>query len=108
VVSNAGPGDPSAVARHTAAGATATETVPLGLAYPRDLVSLSHVALPFPPHDGVYGSAPDPADDFGVTLGRVAGRGEFGVMVVGLDFFARAMSNPFYAFVEERIAERIP
>jgi alpha-beta hydrolase superfamily lysophospholipase len=108
LVTNAGPGDYAAVARHTPAGATEATEEPLGLDYPRTIFSLGHVALPFPPHDGIYGTEPDPSDDFGVRIGATSGRGEAGVMVVGLDFFSRIMSNPFYDYLENRIAQRIP
>ena len=42
---------------------------PLGLTFRRDVFSLSHVALPFPLSDGLYGLEPDPAEDFGISLG---------------------------------------
>jgi hypothetical protein len=29
-------------------------------------------------------------------------------MVVGLDFFSRLMSNPFYPYLEARVIERMP
>ena len=38
--------------------------------------SLSHVALPFPLSDGLYGCDPDPTEDFGIRLGTLAARGE--------------------------------
>lgn len=58
VVGNAGPGDYAAVAETTPAGAMEPVRVDLGLAYPRDVFSLSHVALPFPMSDGLYGMTP--------------------------------------------------
>ena len=36
---------------------------------------MRNVALPFPPSDGLYGFAPDPAEDFGIRQGTVAARG---------------------------------
>ncbi len=91
----------------TAAGATADEIRATGLAYPRDIFSLSHVALPFPPTDGLYGLAPDPAEDFGARLGELSSRGETGVLVVGLDLFVRLTSNPFFPYVAQRIDQAI-
>jgi alpha-beta hydrolase superfamily lysophospholipase len=107
VIGNAGPGDPAAVARVVAPGSAAETVRPLGIDYPRDVFSMSHIALPFPPFDGLYGSAPDPEDDFGVALGDIAARGETGVLIVGLDTLLRNSSNPFYAYVAERIEEGI-
>ncbi len=103
VVGNAAPGDYAAVADWTPAGATTPDRLDLGLAYPPDIFSLSHVALPFPVADGLYGMAPDPADDFGIRLGTLAAHGETGVIVPGPDMFARLTSNPFYDLMAARI-----
>ena len=84
------------------AGTPAREE-PLGLTYPRDVYSLSHVALPFPVSDGLYGTQPDPQDDFGIRLGTIAARGETGVLVVDAGTLMRMMSNPFYPYVAARI-----
>ena len=40
------------------AGSSEERVRPLGIAYPPDIFSLSHVALPFPPWDALYGIAP--------------------------------------------------
>ena len=53
----------------------------LGITYPAGLYSLSHVALPVPLSDGLYGLTPDPADDFGINLGALAPRGERNVLI---------------------------
>jgi hypothetical protein len=90
-------------ARTVAAGATSTQTTALGRLYPRDLYSLSHVALPFPPHDGLYGSDPLASEDFGVRLGIVAVRGERGALIVSADTLMRASSNPFFDYMLARI-----
>ena len=66
------------VERTTEAGATTEAVRPLDLTYPLGVFSLSHVALPFPLEDGLYGLRPDPKDDFGIQLGAVAARGERG------------------------------
>lgn len=95
-------------ARQVAAGATDAAVAPLGVSWPRDVFSLSHVALPFPPGDGLYGAQPAPGDDFGVRLGALALRGERGVLVIGLDSFARVTSNPFFDYIIQRLAEALP
>lgn len=95
-------------ARRVAAGATEAAETPLGLSWPRDVFSLSHVALPFPPQDGLYGAEPDPADHFGLRLGALALRGERGVLVIGLDSFARVTSNPFFPYLLGRVTEALP
>ena len=96
------------VARTTPAGQTGEQIVALQAAYPRTVYSLSHVALPFPLTDGVYGMTPDPADDSGVNLGTLAPKGEFGVLIPGLEQFARMTSNPFFGYLSERLLEGLP
>jgi hypothetical protein len=95
------------VERVIEAGATSEQERPLGLLYPPGVFSLSHVALPFPPSDGLYGFDPDPADDFGIQLGVVAPRGEVGALIVSLDTLLRMSSNPFFPYLLERIEEGI-
>ena len=107
ILANASPGDPSIVARITEAGAT-TETIqPLSLTYPPEVFSLSHVALPFPLEDGLYGLRPDPKDDFGVQLGALATRGERGALIMSLDALMRMSSNPFFPYMIGRIEQGI-
>ncbi|RZT91968.1 alpha/beta hydrolase [Rivibacter subsaxonicus] len=101
-------GTSSAVQERTvAAGAAGEQVRPLGLSFPSDIYSLSHLALPFPLTDGLYGLTPDPADDFGVQLGALSTRGERGVLVISLDGLFRLTSNPFYDYVAARIDEGI-
>ena len=95
-------------ARTIAAGETDTQTLALGRIYPKDLYSLSHVALPFPLQDGLYGSEPLADEDFGVRLGLVAVRGERGALIVGADTLMRASSNPFFGYMLARIDAKIP
>ena len=96
------------VARITPAGATAEEVVPVDLHYPRDVYSLSHVALPFPETDSLYGLRPEPKAEFGVSLGATAIRGETGVLVMALDSLVRISWNPFYSYMSGRIIEALP
>src|SRR4029450_259043 len=93
------------VERVTEAGASSEQTRLLGLAFPTDIFSLSHVALPFPMNDSHYGMQPDNSDEFGVNLGAIAPRGERGVLILNLDALLRPSSNPFPAYLLERIEE---
>ena len=95
-------------ARFTPAGSTAEAIRALDLAWPRGLFSLSHLALPFPVEDGLYGLAPDTHDNFGLRLGALAPRGESGVLVMSLDSLLRVTSNPFFPYLRERVAGIIP
>jgi hypothetical protein len=59
IISNEGPGISDVVERVVEAGSVAETVRPLGLTYPSDIFSLSHVALPFPLSDPLYGLTPD-------------------------------------------------
>jgi alpha-beta hydrolase superfamily lysophospholipase len=107
IITNAGDGSSEVVERVIEAGAETAQERPLGLSFPPGVFSLSHVALPFPPSDGLYGFNPDPADDFGIQLGTIAARGEVGALIVSLDALLRMSSNPFFPYLLARIEEGI-
>jgi alpha-beta hydrolase superfamily lysophospholipase len=108
IIANANPDSAEVVERVTEAGAVTEQTRALGLAYPPGVYSLSHVALPFPISDSLYGMQPDPAENFGVNLGAVAPRGERGTLIISMDALLRMSSNPFFPYMIERIEEGIP
>ncbi|MFJ3053659.1 alpha/beta hydrolase [Pseudomonas nitroreducens] len=107
VISNS-PLDSQVAALHTTAHSQRQESQPLAASYPPDLFSLSHVALPFPPNDALYGQHPDTTEDFGIHLGTLTPRGERGVLIVGLDLFQRVTSNPFYDYLVQRVDQVLP
>jgi hypothetical protein len=105
IITNGAHGTSEVVERVIEAGADTEQEHRLGLAYPPGVFSLSHVALPFPPSDGLYGFDPDPSEDFGIQLGTVAARGEVGALIVSLDALLRMSSNPFFPYLLQRIEE---
>ena len=105
VVTNANSETSAVVARVTEAGALTEDVRDLGLVYPFDVFSLSHVALPFPTSDALYGLTPDLTEDFGIRLGSLAARGERGTLIVNLDSLLRMSSNPFYPYLLGRIED---
>jgi alpha-beta hydrolase superfamily lysophospholipase len=108
IVTNVSPAQLEVLARVTEAGSTVEElSEPLGLFFPPDVFSLSHVALPFPVTDSLYGVRPDPEDEFGISLGALATRGERGILIVSIDALLRMASNPFFPYMIERIDETI-
>ena len=108
VITNASTTVPDVVENTTVAGATTPITRPLALAFPPQIYSLSHIAMPFPAGDGLYGGAPDAGDDFGIRLGTLAARGERGVLSLSLDTLLRLSWNPFFPYIAERIAPEAP
>ena len=107
IVTNASPDTGEVVERVVAAGATTEASRMLGLLYPREVYSLSHVAIPFPVTDALYGMAPGTDEDFGVNLGTMTTRGEVGVLILPLDSLVRMASNPFFPYMLARIEEGI-
>jgi len=105
VVTNADRGTANVVARTTEAGATTEQTRDLGLAFPPGVFSLSHLAIPFPLNDPLYGMEPDASEDYGANLGAIATRGERGTLIVSIDSLARMSSNPFFDLILQRIDE---
>jgi alpha-beta hydrolase superfamily lysophospholipase len=107
IITNASADSRAVVERVIEAGAATERERALGLVFPPGVFSLSHVALPFPLSDGLYGLEPDPDDDFGIRLGTIAARGERGALIVSLDALLRMSSNPFFPYLLERIEEGI-
>ena len=96
VVTNATPDVAEVVEKDVAPGTTDIHERPLGLAWPRFVFSLSHVALPFPVDDPLYGIVPDVREDYGVRLGQLEPRGERGVLLMPVDDLMRLTCNPFF------------
>jgi alpha-beta hydrolase superfamily lysophospholipase len=85
------------------AGSTEVTMTPLGQEWPRGFYSLSHVAVPFPPDDPIYGTHPDPEQLFGVQLGTLEARGERNLLTVSAAQLIRLRSNPFFPYIEQRL-----
>ncbi len=75
---------------------------PLDLAWPIDVVSLSHVALPIPSDDPLYGVRP-PDNEDALFLGQMAIQGERGLLRLSGDWLLRLRNNPLYPVLESRV-----
>jgi len=97
------------VAERTKAPRSKTiESTPLGVSWPIGVFSLSHVAIPFPPDDPVYGAAENTRDAYdGIPLGSLQPRGENRLLTVPLNQLIRLRHNPFFAYMERRVMEAI-
>jgi len=105
VLSNRDDQSDSVLVGTRAAGATEFEESDPGLEWPRGIYSLSHVATPFPQDDPVYGLVPPPEGALDLPLGRLEPRGERGLLSVPVTHLTRLRSNPFFPYVERRLAE---
>jgi alpha-beta hydrolase superfamily lysophospholipase len=103
LVTNANPESAAVVARRQAPfSKEASPDEPLDLAWPAGVISLSHVALPFPSDDPLYGQRPPENEDV-LFLGQMAIQGERGLLLLPSDWLLRLRHNPFYAYLEERV-----
>jgi alpha-beta hydrolase superfamily lysophospholipase len=85
-------------------GQSDTVNTDLGLSWPDSLYSLTHVSLPFPPDDPLYGGEGNSKSP-GIHLGDVALRGERGVLQIPASEMLRLRWNPFYSFLETKVLE---
>ena len=77
---------------------------PLDNRWPPGVFSLSHVALPFPADDPLYGQTrPNVSGE--IFLGMQAMQGERGVLTIPGDFLLRLRANPFYDYLQMRVID---
>ena len=109
VITNADDDTDVTVERSIAPGHLRSEVRPLNLAYPPGIFSLSHLAIPIPIDDPLYGMQPDPRTkgEYGYSLGAMDARGERGALIVDQDFLTRLPSNPFFPYLLGRVDDGI-
>lgn len=84
------------------AGQAGTTWKPLPFSWPKEIYSLSHVALPFSPDDPIYGNAQLNQAGY-IMLGNISVRGEKNVFVIPEQNMMRLRHNPFFPFLKNRI-----
>ncbi|GIU49489.1 esterase [Shewanella sairae] len=78
----------------------------LPLSWPKQVYSLSHVALPFPKSDPLYGPVGDDSKPH-IQIGIAASRGERGVLTVPASEMMRQKWNPFHSYMLNKMDEVI-
>jgi alpha-beta hydrolase superfamily lysophospholipase len=101
VLANAGTESLDILATHRKSGSTQSAGTATGLKWPEGLFSLSHVALPFPPDDPLYG-ARAPRRPSAIYLGKPELRGERGVLAVAPAELMRLRHNPWFDYLWTR------
>ncbi|MFO1152085.1 MAG: alpha/beta hydrolase [Rhodospirillales bacterium] len=101
LLANEAPHSGRVVSRHKPALSTEASVEPLDLAWPGGIISLSHIALPFPPDDPLYGQTRPEGSDL-VFLGQIAVQGERGLLLFPADWLLRLRYNPFFLFLESQ------
>jgi hypothetical protein len=102
LVTNKNPGTLEVLLSLKKPGEPASVQTDIGLSWPRNVYSLSHVALPFPEDDPLYGAEVYSGYPDIIHLGDVVLRGERGALRVPAAELLRQRWNPFYPFVEDR------
>jgi alpha-beta hydrolase superfamily lysophospholipase len=105
VVTNASPETLDVIEQTTGPGSREMAARPLGLAWPPMVFSLTHIALPFPPTDAVFGVGVPGEPAVGLRLGALEPRGERDLLLVPVEQFMRLSYNPFYPYLEARLRE---
>ncbi len=96
-------GAPTLTERSWAPGETGHVDRALAAAWPDDVYSLSHVAIPFAPDDPIYGLARGVGRDGLPSLGALALRGERGALAIAAADQLRLRANPFFEEMMSRI-----
>jgi alpha-beta hydrolase superfamily lysophospholipase len=107
VVGNRSPASDDVELTIREAGEQDERKVDLDLSWPRGVLSLGHVALPFEPDDPIYGLQPSSGSELDYPLGALGVRGESGTLVVALGDLARMRCNPFFEVVRARLVEAV-
>jgi alpha-beta hydrolase superfamily lysophospholipase len=102
LLSNRKQQDRELVAASRLPGSAEVDICDTGLRWPANVYSLTHVALPFPPDDPVYGRR-DAGPSPGIHLGGLALRGERNVLLVPAADMLRLRANPFYSYQQQRL-----
>jgi alpha-beta hydrolase superfamily lysophospholipase len=97
--SNAESLDIKAIHRKAGRGELVSEST--SMKWPAGVFSFSHVALPFPPEDSVYGARPPKQNTF-IYLGRPELFGERGLLAVSPANLMRLRHNPFFDYLWAR------
>ena len=103
IITNEKDDEPQVSAWVRAAGGTTVEHVPTTLQWPIDIFSLSHVAVPVPPDDPVYGEIRPVKRDGRIWLGHAALYGEREMLLVPETALLRVRYNPFFPWMTQRI-----
>jgi alpha-beta hydrolase superfamily lysophospholipase len=107
LVSNRSPEVRDVVERSRSAGDEFGPARDLGMAWPEQVYSLSHIALPFPPDDPTYGGPEGNPDGNALHLGTAQPRGERDLLRVPIGQLMRLRHNPFHRYLAERIDQAL-
>jgi alpha-beta hydrolase superfamily lysophospholipase len=103
LITNRSPETMEVVARSIEQGQSHAVEQELGLRWPPGVFSLTHIAVPFPVDDPLYGMEPIEDGSGLLRIGRLSPRGERAVLITGADTLMRLASNPFFPYMADRL-----
>jgi hypothetical protein len=106
IIGNENPKSDRVVARRTNRRSSSFSITPIDERWPPGTISLSHVALPFPADDPLYGARNLESNET-LHLGDLSFRGERGLLLFPADWLLRTRYNPFYDYLELRTIDWI-
>ena len=105
IVTNGSPDSREVEARAIEPGVVTVTRHPLGMSWPPEVFSLTHIAIPFAADDPLYGIDGSSRIVGLLPIGRLSPRGERAVLTVGTDTLMRLSSNPFFPYLAERVVQ---
>jgi alpha-beta hydrolase superfamily lysophospholipase len=79
----------------------------LNLSWPSQVYSLSHVAIPFPLDDPIYGNGMGATRSDILRIGALEPRGERDMLTIPANQLMRLRHNPFFSYMKQRIIDSI-
>ncbi|MHC4758397.1 MAG: alpha/beta hydrolase [Planctomycetota bacterium] len=107
VITNKNPDSDEVVLKTKEENTTSFTDVVLNMNWPRRIYSLSHLAIPFPNNDPLYGTNPSGTIQKHIHLGNISLRGERNVLRISEKDLTRLRCNPFFDFIKNRIKQAI-
>ncbi len=101
IVTNKDTNSVGVVARTKKQNTTKFISTDLRLFWPKQVYSLSHIAIVFPPDDSLYGITPK--DDGSLHLGNLELRGERNLLNIPAGNLIRIRCNPFFDYMMSRV-----
>jgi alpha-beta hydrolase superfamily lysophospholipase len=102
LITNQNPNSTGVMVHRSVNGSPAGLPERLAWQWPDGVHSLSHVALPFPFDDPLYGTS-DTVASPGIALSKITLQGERGVINIPAAEMLRLKWNPFYPYLEQRV-----
>lgn len=107
IITNKNPDSEQVVVRTKDENTNIFNEVPLNMSWPDGIYSLSHLAIPFPMDDPLYGINPLKTPRSHIQLGNIYVRGERNVLRIPEQDLMRLRCNPFWDYIESRIKKAI-